>query len=187
MQALKKIETVPFAGDLQFAIDRLRGALSFDDLIELDAPVERAIVERRAAVEMRREAEREVAAAVRRHGQPGKTPEGEKEVRATRAALERAELAAKAAAEAETRARRLREEIVLRRIGTKLETAVPTLIEIVRIANQAIGPFASLYGYSVGRQVSLPRLLSVMPSAAEAVRALTAVINFATTPNEERT
>lgn len=178
MLALKKSDAVPFAGDLQFAVDSLREVLSTLDLAELDAPVERALTARRTAVEARGDAERTHADVAKRHAQDISM------VRRAESDLRRAESSLEAARAAECKARETRDEIFRQRVMGRIETAVPTLIEVIRLANQAMAPLLGLYGFAASRNASMPRLLMVTPAAAESLRALTAAINFATMPNE---
>jgi hypothetical protein len=182
LNQMRKIEAPPFAGDLQRAVDRLDAILTPTDLAS--SGHEAACLELKSALAARDVALAQCDTICRKHGAKAGHVDAPP-VTTARQALNRAIDRCEAAKIQVKRTKQTRDEAFLRDVMPQLTEAAPTLLECVRLMNDAMAPLAKLHGFAFRNQLPLPRLLAVTPPMQEAVRAMTACVNHATEPNEK--
>lgn len=179
MNFMGKIEA-PFAGALQTAVDRLPEILAPVDPGAGD--VDEARAARRIASGNLKAAEE----AFRNFAQQHRVgPEEHAAVKSARAAVTRAETQMKAAAVNFQRAKDRRHEVFLQETLLQLDEVAPTLLEVIRVLNDAVAPLARLHYHAAIHQLPMPRLLAMVPTLQEATRTVTAIANAATAPATE--
>jgi hypothetical protein len=181
LNAMRKTEAPPFAGDLQRAVDRLCAILTPIDLA--GSSHEAACFELKESLAARDVASAECDALCRKHGaRAGHTDAPP--VAIARQSLTRAIDRCVAARIQVDRTKQKRDEAFLRDAVPQMSEAAPIFLECVRLMNDAMAPLASLYGFALRNQLPMPRLLAVALPMREAVRAMTACVNHATEPSQ---
>src|SRR6478609_2688089 len=183
---MRKVEPSPYAGELQTAVDHLADILAPVDLV-LSA-VDAAREDQRAAAAHLGEAKANCDAVYRRYAQAIAEARtrglGEPaEVQNARRLLDQAEARRIETRQAFIRAKEKQGAAFFRDVMPQIDQAAPTLLEVVRLLNDAVDPLAKLHSHATMHGLPLPRLLMGTPVLCEATRAMTAILNDATAPS----